>query len=1039
MSYTENTGYDDELEILDLDEDINYDTETIDTDEIGEEYYEDEVYEDEVYEDDVYEDEVYEDEVYEDEYYEDEVYEDEYYEEDVAVPFVVDEDIVYEDIRGENPIADEYDDAEEAFDRKGARESRKKEHNGAKVGLLAKIMQMDTMDKIIMSMGCLVLVLAIVAVSIFASYRAGENQLMAFMDMGSNIDDITLIGESGLLAVTDSTVAKIDALNEQLEEEEEEEEEDNQRTNIVVQLNFTSIQKDLKIKFTNKKSGKLIAGIPFEVEVKYPSGSQETWCDEDKDGIIYYKNIASGDYYVTIKELEGEIYERYILDTTAKKTTVKKEIVYTQVDVSDEILDESEIDASKEDTELGNTVESALTDTVAWVPYNVEPAGKNYVEVDKSEIVAPAATAKAVIHVLANKGMIAMTSAEIPELSVITENGNGTGSGNGTETTPEVTVKVTLDKTTASVNVGETVKLTVTEGTSVTWSSDNTAASVGTDGTVTGVSAGTANITATSTENPEVKATCVVTVTEPTPTITVKLDKTEASLEVGKNITLTATEGAPVKWSSDKAEVATVDSNGKVTAVAEGTAIITATSEADANVKATCTITVTAVVEETVTLDKENATIEIDETVQLKVTEGTKVTWSSSNDKVATVDENGVVTGIEAGKVTITATSQLDTNINDTCVITVTVKSTDITLDKEEATMYVGDELVLKATTVPEKDVTITWKTSDEKLATVKDGKVTALKQGEVTITATVTNGEETEEATCKVTIKEATYLQTKDGLDVYVMDGDKYVKAKAEDYAKKDAVFYVYKETYKYQGWQTFDGKTYYYDINYTKVTGEQVIMGAKYVFDSNGVLTSNTGIMGIDVSKWNGTIDWKAVKASGVSYVIIRCGYRGSSQGSLIEDPKYKANIKGATEAGLKVGVYFFSQAIDEVEAVQEASMVLSLVKGYKISYPIFLDVEASGGRADNLSKETRTAVCKAFCQTIQNAGYTAGVYANRTWLTNKIDTSQLGSYKIWLAQYAAKPTYAGRYEMWQYKDSGSIPGISGHVDLNLSYLGY
>ena len=135
----------------------------------------------------------------------------------------------------------------------------------------------------------------------------------------------------------------------------------------------------------------------------------------------------------------------------------------------------------------------------------------------------------------------------------------------------------------------------------------------------------------------------------------------------------------------------------------------------------------------------------------------------------------------------------------------------------------------------------------------------------------------------------------------------------------------------------------------------------------------------------------------------------------------------------------MYFFSQAIDEVEAVQEASMVLSLVKNYKISYPIFLDVEASGGRADNISKETRTAVCKAFCQTIQNSGYTAGIYANKTWLTNKIDTSQLGNYKIWLAQYASAPTYTGRYELWQYKDSGSVPGISGHVDLNLSYLGY
>ena len=200
----------------------------------------------------------------------------------------------------------------------------------------------------------------------------------------------------------------------------------------------------------------------------------------------------------------------------------------------------------------------------------------------------------------------------------------------------------------------------------------------------------------------------------------------------------------------------------------------------------------------------------------------------------------------------------------------------------------------------------------------------------------------------------------------------------------------------------------------------------------------------MGIDVSKHNGTIDWAAVKKAGVSYVIIRCGYRGYTQGSLIIDSKFEENIKGATAAGIKVGVYFFSQAVDEVEAVEEASFVLDAVKNYKISYPIYLDVEYSGaagnkGRADKLSKSARTAVCKAFCETIRSGGYTAGVYANRTWLEEMIDPGQLGSYKIWLAQYAATPTYSGRYEMWQYTCTGKVNGISGKVDLNLSYMAY
>ena len=199
-----------------------------------------------------------------------------------------------------------------------------------------------------------------------------------------------------------------------------------------------------------------------------------------------------------------------------------------------------------------------------------------------------------------------------------------------------------------------------------------------------------------------------------------------------------------------------------------------------------------------------------------------------------------------------------------------------------------------------------------------------------------------------------------------------------------------------------------------------------------------TSDGTLGIDVSKWNGTIDWNAVKNSGISYVIIRCGYRGSSQGKLIEDPKFESNIKGASAAGLKIGIYFFSQAVNEIEAVEEASMALEQIKGYTISYPVFIDVEASGGRGDRIDKDTRTAVCRAFCQTIQKAGYTAGVYSNKTWLESKLDAASINAYKIWLAQYAAAPTYSGRYDIWQYNPTGSISGISGNLDMKISYLG-
>ena len=228
---------------------------------------------------------------------------------------------------------------------------------------------------------------------------------------------------------------------------------------------------------------------------------------------------------------------------------------------------------------------------------------------------------------------------------------------------------------------------------------------------------------------------------------------------------------------------------------------------------------------------------------------------------------------------------------------------------------------------------------------------------------------------------------------------------------------------------------RAYLNDFHQT-LSGEYVYQGATYTFGSDGALTQGSGVVGIDVSKWNGSIDWNAVKNSGVSYAIIRCGYRGSTNGSLVEDPKFRANIKGATGAGLKVGVYFFSQAVNQVEAVEEASMVLGLIDDYNLSYPVFLDVEPSGGRGDKIDKDTRTAVCKAFCETIQNAGYKAGVYSNKTWLESKINVSALSKYKIWLAQYAAKPTYTGRYDIWQYTAKGHVNGISGDVDMNISY---
>lgn len=185
--------------------------------------------------------------------------------------------------------------------------------------------------------------------------------------------------------------------------------------------------------------------------------------------------------------------------------------------------------------------------------------------------------------------------------------------------------------------------------------------------------------------------------------------------------------------------------------------------------------------------------------------------------------------------------------------------------------------------------------------------------------------------------------------------------------------------------------------------------------------------------------------VKNSGVEFVIIRVGYRGyGSAGTLVEDPKFKTYLDGATKAGLKVGVYFYTQAITTAEAKAEAKFVLDRIKGYSLQMPVYYDIESvdyDTGRLDSagLSKAQKTALCTAFCDTIIKSGYSAGVYANYTWLNYYIDGAGLGrKYPIWLAHYTSNTNYDQRMDMWQYSGSGTVSGISAYTDVNVWYSG-
>lgn len=233
------------------------------------------------------------------------------------------------------------------------------------------------------------------------------------------------------------------------------------------------------------------------------------------------------------------------------------------------------------------------------------------------------------------------------------------------------------------------------------------------------------------------------------------------------------------------------------------------------------------------------------------------------------------------------------------------------------------------------------------------------------------------------------------------------------------------------YYGWQNFNGARYYYDENGNAVTGEQTIQGVKYKFGTDGQLLING--TGIDVSQWQGNIDWSQARTA-VSFMIARAGFRGTS-GRMAKDPTFLRNIAGAKANGVTTGAYFYSIAKNEAQAVEEASLAIEQVRtAGGVSLPIFIDMEDSGQAG--LSNAERTAIVNAFCNTVRAAGYTPGLYASKSWLTSKINTGSVNCM-IWCAQWNTKCTYTGNYGIWQYSNKGTIPGISGAVDMNASYF--
>lgn len=200
----------------------------------------------------------------------------------------------------------------------------------------------------------------------------------------------------------------------------------------------------------------------------------------------------------------------------------------------------------------------------------------------------------------------------------------------------------------------------------------------------------------------------------------------------------------------------------------------------------------------------------------------------------------------------------------------------------------------------------------------------------------------------------------------------------------------------------------------------------------------------VGVDISKQTGNVNFARLKAAGIDYVMIRLGGRGYSTGQITLDEKFTENIEGAIAEGLDVGIYFYSQAISQDEAVQEVNFIIQNLEPYKgsVKYPVVFDMEFVANdeaRIDGLSREDRTTIATSFLESVKAAGYIPMFYGDKEWLIKEIDLAKLQDYDVWLTQEEDIPDYPYQYAMWQYTTTGVVNGIEGDANLDICFIGY
>ena len=795
-----------------------------------------------------------------------------------------------------------------------------------------------------------------------------------------------------------------------------------------VTLVGSSIEKDLKIKIQDSSS-KNVKGQPFEITVKgeQKKAKAATYTDDDKDGIIYIKNIEAGKYDVSLNEIDG-----YISKETSYKLTVKDKIEYTKVDVKDEIKSAAEV-APAEDAEVDNVeVEAVIQDTVETVDSTCTPAKVSGADVDTSNFNASQPTSSGTNTVNIAQG--ATTTAKersyraTENLSVITEGGtdqnpsNPDGAGGDQEQKPDDSVQYTINHVfsdnatfgpdTGSGKVGDKIKATDYSGHGYTAEGSLEFTLKEGENTFT--------VNWKKKESTETKEKIKYTITNKCGDKVLNTISDEA--EVGTKITVKNPD--PSIYEKDTQEVTLISgqTNYDVNWTEKQAATVTYTIKHYFNGKEDAT-------------KAESKSGAVGATV--KATDYSKDYTTTDNTEFV-LDKDASKNIFEVKWTTKAAAATASVSIPKSVTLYNNASANSLAI----STSITDAGAIIKG---------ISWSSSNSKVVQIsKDSKsgctLTAAGLGDASITATVTYlskpGDKKTTATatvsCAVSVKQfstdsTAQLKDKSGRLLY-KDSECKKPATVADY-NANGTYYTEPV---YTGWQTIDGKVYYYTSNHQRVTGSQVISGISYNFGSDGALQQGSGKNGIDVSSHQGNIDWASVKAAGINFAIIRVGYRGSQTGALVEDSCFKKNIQGATANGINVGVYFFTQATTEAEAVEEASMALTLCSGYNLSYPIFVDTENGSGaaRANGLDKGTRTACVAAFCKTIANGGRKAGVYASKSWYNNKIDASAFSNYFIWVAQYNTTCNYKGKYNMWQYSSKGSVPGIKGNVDVNIAY---